>query len=199
MRLVYNGFILQCPCSSVGLEWFATNEKVGGSSPSRDAKHFQYAPVLQPGLVFLLAMQATWVRIPSGVPNFQQEAYMKTRNDNGLVLSFETCNNDKVRGIFGNSVYVWVYHRYDSGDEAELCERAKLKDRLDIQPIDGEEYGKNVVPAPTAEEILAECRKKGIRDIKVLDNGWTVDGEMKSVSTKDENLATALFRFWYKI
>lgn len=127
------------------------------------------------------------------------EFHMNIYNDNGLVLPFASCNNDKVRETFGESMYVWIYHKYDTGEQVELCERAQLMWRSDVVPIDGDQYGRDVVPAPSVEEILAECRKRGIREIKVLDNGWSVDGEMKSVSTKDENLATALFRFWCKI
>ncbi len=41
-----------------------------GSSPTPHTIGFSSAPVLQLGLVFLLAMQETWVRIPSGVPGF---------------------------------------------------------------------------------------------------------------------------------
>lgn len=117
---------------------------------------------------------------------------MKIINDNGLVPSYGMCNNDKVKKAFPESVYVWIHHSYDTGEQVELCERENVQWRSDVFPD-----GSNMVPAPTAEEIIAECKR--VKDIKVLEDGWMVDGEMKSISTRNENLATALLNFWFKI
>ena len=122
---------------------------------------------------------------------------MEIINDNGLVPSYGMCNNDKVKKAFPESVYVWIHHNYDTGEQVELCERENLMWRSDVRPIEGDQYGNDVVPAPTAEEIIAECKR--VKDIKVLEDGWMVDSEMKSISTRNENLATALLNFWFKI